>query len=268
MPDISSLNAEIDRLTQAVGFWNTAIIVLMIGVAVAATGLVVVQQKAFKTADALAAATTQLSTLKEAISDQKIAEALKQAGESNKAAAEANERAGKAQASLGLAEQHAAEANSKAEGFRLNIAEANARAAEANLALEKLKTPRQLTSEQQAKIVAILTAWSGQRFSFSVAGDTEALNLLNTLRGVLAKSGWVKEVPVGFGDVSIGDAAAAYGTGVIIRFSPSATPETMEIASSFAEALAANGIASKPERDARVSDPKLLNVLVGTKPLR
>ncbi len=57
------------------GFWNTAIIVLMVGVAAVATGLVIAQQKAFKTADALATATGQLAKLKEGIDDQKIAAA-------------------------------------------------------------------------------------------------------------------------------------------------------------------------------------------------
>jgi multidrug efflux pump subunit AcrA (membrane-fusion protein) len=191
------------------------------------------------------------------------------------------ERAAKAEGNIALAEQHSAEANAKAEGFRLEIAKANeesaraqaqvagarADAAKANLELARLKLPRQLSAEQQKSVVAVLVAWPRQRFSFSVSGDSEALDLLTILRGVLKCSGWVQEPPVGFGDINIGDAALGYGRGVIIRFSPTASPQTVAIANALADVLVANGVASKAERDARISDPKSLNVLVGTKPL-
>jgi hypothetical protein len=219
MPDIPSLTAEIERLTRAVGFWNSAIIVLMVGVALVATGLVIAQQKAFRTADALATATSQLSKLKEGAADQKIADALKQAGDSNKAAGEANERAGKAQASLALAEQQSAEANAKAEGFRRDIAKSNevaaqaqaqvagamAEAARANLELAKLKAPRTITDS--VALTGTLKAFSGTEYTIiGCFQDQESIDLLVQLDKVLTDAGWTRgELPPqnSFGDIHL-----------------------------------------------------------------
>jgi hypothetical protein len=218
MPDISSLTAEIDRLTRSVSFWNSAIIVLMIGVAAVATGLVIAQQMAFRKADALAKATGQLSTVKEALANQNIAEALRQAGESNKAAGEANERAGKAQASLASAEQEAAEANTKAEGFRLDIAKANqasseaqaqvagatAEAAKANLELVKLKTPRTLTNAPV--LTDALKTFKGTEYTIiGCFQDQDSINLLVQLDKVLTDAGWTRKLPPqnSFGDLRL-----------------------------------------------------------------
>jgi hypothetical protein len=51
MPDIPTLTAEVDRLTGAVGWWNAAILVMMVVAAVAATGLVATQYLAFKSVE-------------------------------------------------------------------------------------------------------------------------------------------------------------------------------------------------------------------------
>jgi hypothetical protein len=151
--------------------------------------------------------------------DEKIADALNQAGKSNKAAGEANERAGKAQASLASAEKLAAEANVKAEGFRLDIAKSNAavaqaqaqvagamaEAAKANLELERIRTPRSLTNV--GELTNSLRPFKGT--GYTVVGcfqDQESINLLIQLDKVLTDSGWtrVKPPPQGsFGDVEL-----------------------------------------------------------------
>ena len=60
MPDIKALNSEISRLSGAVDWWNSAIIVMMIVAAVAASGLVATQFIAFARAKALTEAQSQL----------------------------------------------------------------------------------------------------------------------------------------------------------------------------------------------------------------
>lgn len=219
MPTVESLTSEVNRLTQAVGFWNTAIIVLMVGVAVVATGLVISQQMAFRKADALAVVTGQLSKLKEGTANQRIADANERAGRAEQGAGEANERAAKAQSSLASAEQQAAEANAKAEGFRLDIAKANesaaqaqaqvagatAEAAKANLELERIRTPRSLINA--AALTDSLEAFKGTEYVvIGCFQDQESINLLIQIDKALASAGWTrgKLPPQGsFGDIQL-----------------------------------------------------------------
>jgi hypothetical protein len=149
-----------------------------------------------------------------------------------------------------------------------SIAAANAQVATANLEIARLKTPRTLSPDQQQHMVVTLSPFAGQKFSLAVGGEPEQLNLLADIKMVLLSSRWIQIPPVGFGDISIGDAALSYGTGVIIRFAPSASPAIRNIANGLATALSSEDIASKPEDDPRVADASTLNVLVGSKPIR
>ena len=93
MPDVASLQSEVDRFTQIAGRWNNAIIVLMFLAAISAAGLFVAQKMAFKYSDKAAYAAGQLALLKESIEDGKLAVL-------QKAASEANEKAANAQIEL------------------------------------------------------------------------------------------------------------------------------------------------------------------------
>jgi hypothetical protein len=75
MPTVSSLTDDINRLSESISHWNTAIIVLMALAALAATGLFVAQRVAFKKADHLADLTEQRAKLDSAAKDLKIREA-------------------------------------------------------------------------------------------------------------------------------------------------------------------------------------------------
>lgn len=201
MADIPSLTAEIDRLSQSVSFWNTAIIVLMVGVAVVATGLVIAQQKAFKTADALASATDQLAKLKEGVANQKIAEALRQAGDSNKAAGEANERAGKAEAHLeetkeraANAELQSAEAKKGVLAAETELASQREKAAIAERALLELQEnvqSRHLTAKQKADIKLTLEKFPPRSVGVQVfIGTPDGIPYSFELIEAINSSGW------------------------------------------------------------------------------
>lgn len=286
MPDISSLATEADSLSKSVGFWNTAIIVLMVGVAVVATGLVIAQQMAFRKADALAAVTDQISKLKESAANQKIADANERAGKAEKGAGEANERAAEAQANLALAEQHSSEANAKAEGFRLGIAKANesaaqaqaqvsaatAEAARANLELAKIKMPRSLTTEQQARIANQLTRFSGTNFAFVVFGDPESLALLGDIDSALQQAGWNRvaapptfESDIGF-NTPRGMVSQVNDVGLKVSFPPDA-PTMEPIVRLVAAAISAEGIPCEPHFSDRLKGTKIIMVSVGQKRL-
>jgi hypothetical protein len=78
-----------------------------------------------------------------------------------------------------------------AELARAAIADANARTAEAQLALEKLKTWRSMTCEQQAQIVATLSQFKGAHFDIAVlVGDPEALNFAGLVGPTLKLAQW------------------------------------------------------------------------------
>jgi hypothetical protein len=93
METMSLVSAEVERLTRSVDWWNTAIVVMMVVAALAATGLVVTQYLALTRAKQLTKAIDQLSALKESEANQRISDAGERAAEANERAGNANERA-------------------------------------------------------------------------------------------------------------------------------------------------------------------------------
>lgn len=71
-------------------------------------------------------------------------------------------------------------------------AEANAVASQAQLELARLKEPRTIAPEDQDRIIAELTKFTGQNFSVSVFQDPEALALLQVLDVMLKSAGWIR----------------------------------------------------------------------------
>jgi hypothetical protein len=146
------------------------------------------------------------------------------------------------------------------------IATLRAETAEANLQLERLKTPRSLSPEQQQRMVMKLKPLRGQKFSLAYSGEPEQFDLLASIKSVLLASNWV-EMPPRFSAITLGpDASMAFGIGVIVQIAPTADPVVRNTADKLATALNDEGIASKAEEDSRVGDPASLNVLVGSKP--
>ena len=83
------------------------------------------------------------------------------------------------------------------EEFRLSLAkinqqaeEARDRAAQATLELAKFKTPRNLTSAQQARIVAKAVRFRGTTFDVAASNSKEPLDLVTMIEEALTKAGW------------------------------------------------------------------------------
>src|SRR5271166_4111117 len=114
MPDIQALTLRAEQLGHAVGSWNTWILVTMVAAALAATGLVYVQRRAFQTAKDWADANQALGAAKEAVLRKQVADANERAGNANKEAARANEAAGKANEAAGKAKEAAGKALERA----------------------------------------------------------------------------------------------------------------------------------------------------------
>lgn len=166
---IQSLTAQISRLSHSVDRWNSAIIVMMVAAALAATGLVVTQYIAVRKAQRLSAVQAQLDAAKDAqlktdlrAKDGEIAAASKAAGDANKTAGEANERAGK-------------------------FEDEAARLTADNLRLEAAIAPRRLSDSQQ-KALATLKGFPNRSIEIkSYSSDTEGLVLATQILEDLLK---------------------------------------------------------------------------------
>jgi hypothetical protein len=79
-------------------------------------------------------------------------------------------------------------------------ASAEQRAAEANLELERLKTPRSLSPEQQGRIAETIKRFQGTPFVITVFNEPEVLDLMSQIESALASAGWV-QIPCMGGDI-------------------------------------------------------------------
>jgi len=79
-------------------------------------------------------------------------------------------------------------------------ARADQRAAETNLELERLKTPRSLSPEQQRRVADKLKPFERTPFVITVFNDPEVLQLVSEIESALALAGWV-EIPWHEGNV-------------------------------------------------------------------
>jgi multidrug efflux pump subunit AcrA (membrane-fusion protein) len=199
------------------------------------------------------------------------------------------ERAAKAEASIALAEQHSAEANAKAEGFRLDIAKANesaaqaqaqvagatAEAAKANLELAKLKTPRSLSREQQTRVTAAISAFSGTPYDLFVNNDSDSTTLMWQIDASLREAGWEFHSDK-VGDILIaGKAGMVSESAVSINFAEEHKETLLAPALALGRALAAEGIQLKGGGVFWVplgagdmdKDRTRIHVVIGSKPL-
>lgn len=157
VPEIQSLSLEIQKLNHSVEFWNSAIIVSLVFAAIAAIFVGVTTFVAFKKASLLADAQENLSKLK----DVQLQTDLK-----NKdiEIATTNERA----------------------------ARAEEQAAKANLELERIKTPRSISSADRAEVIHDLKAFAGTPYDLSAGTDSESVQFMKSLQSLLNDSGWTQ----------------------------------------------------------------------------
>jgi hypothetical protein len=95
-----------------------------------------------------------------------------------------------------------------------DVMQANARALEAQVALEKFRTPRTLTVEQQNKISAKLRILSGVQFDAAVIrNDAEAYCLLDAIAAALTAAGWTQVDWISNGSVLKRQANATWASG-------------------------------------------------------
>lgn len=253
---IQSLTEQINRISHSVDRWNSAIIVMMVVAALAATGLVVTQYIAVRKAHRLSALQVQLDSAKDAklqiglhAKDGEIADARKEAGEANK----------------------------KAEGFRLDIAQANQRAAEATQSAEEERLARvrieeklagwKLDAAAQTRIIEKLSKF--EMTPFDLGTDPGELSFMETMDGLLGSAGWVRQQPKPdnplFSVLLDGKARINYVSGIYIELAPSSVPRFGSAAEELVKSLRAEGIPAQGQIATKETDPSCIHIVIGKK---
>lgn len=180
-------------------------------------------------------------------------------------------------AKVAIAEARVAEASAKAESFRLNIAkaeesaaQAKAEAAQANLELAKLRTPRNLTPEQQERITAAIRPFPGTPYDLWVSTDSDSSALMNEIDSVLRAAKWEFHAAgiIQFG----GKAGIISESGVSVHFPVELAAKLEQPALALAKALNAEGIPQKtvyadPKDLDKSFDRTRIHIWIGSKPL-
>lgn len=170
-----------------------------------------------------------------------------------------------------------AESDKAKEGAALaneRAAEANARALEAQLALEKYKTPRSLSSEQQARITAKMKAFAGTPFDFLIQADPEPIGLMEQIGTALSASGLVWEpwrsgvygTPV-FNPPGLPQTGIIATSGLMIQIDNSKAPQWGAAVVALKDALLAEGVEAEARGITDGSDPpNAIHIYIGRKP--
>lgn len=170
----------------------------------------------------------------------------------------------RANVEVARAHENTAKLSVEAESARAAIADANARALEAQAELAKFKAPRSLSPEQQRKISESFKRFAGQKYSFNVFQDPEAIELMRSINGVLKQAGWTR-IGSQVGDLEIEGAGASSNLGLLIGLKKEASPALQNLAMMLADALTGAGLPTKAMFFPDLKFDDALNIVVGKK---
>jgi hypothetical protein len=197
-----------------------------------------------------------------------IADADARAARAQADANRATERASALEADAAKAQKRVAILEKEAAAATAAIADANGRVAEAQSAPEKLREPRILTLEQQARITAAVMPYAGQEYTLSVAAGAEPEALLCAIDAALTAAQW-KRIPSSDSimvDTRCGTVGINILPGLSVRLSDKAETERQWNVLVLVNALRAEGIAVDGAIDAKNTSPTAITVMVGAKP--
>ena len=162
-------------------------------------------------------------------------------------------------------------AQAEASKAEARAAEANALAEQAKLELVKIKEPRAIPPNHQARIVSDLKQFAGQPFAFSAYEDPEAHALVAQIDWALKQAGWQRtssQVGVIVHDVAGDTVGGSVDIGLsayIGKDNPEATQPLVTLANLLTDA----GIPCEPNRTDQLNGkkPKAILINVGKKPM-
>jgi hypothetical protein len=153
----------------------------------------------------------------------------------------------------------------------LQLAAAQKDAADSKIELEKLKAPRTLLPEQQARIVVKVETFAGLQFDLAVLREKEPLNLMEKIEAVLLAAKWSEVVWTGGDVLRAGkpNVGTAIEVGVSIQFDAKQGSTLQKGANTLAEALTVEGIDARAEftnTNMPSKNNTAIHVIVGKKP--
>lgn len=233
VPDIQALGLKVQELSGSVDWWNNAIIISLVFAALAAVAVGLSTYVAFKKAAGLAKAQGRLAEAK----DYQVQVDLKN---KDVEIAVANERAAKAQ-----------------EG-----------AAKANLELERIKTPRTISTQDQSEIIVALKPFAGTPYDLSVAADSESVAFLKIIHSVLSSAGWTQVAAKG--PIGISNSNPLIGitlnVGIFIELDAGKFPLWGAATDKLVGLLKAKTITAQGNAALTGVDPNAVHIMVGKKP--
>jgi hypothetical protein len=228
-----------------------------------------------RSADAIADSSTALSRAKDA---------LAKAGKAAASLGKAEDEADKAQTASSSALTLAREARQEADSFEQDIVSAKKQAAEAesHLAealrqttaateeLNRLKTARSLSEEQQARIVSKIKPFHETPFDLWVTPDSDSTAIMELTDSMLRSAGWTFKSTE---ELIVYDSKAGLITasGVSVHV-PTEHPEWRSAVIALRDALAAEGIPTTAFADTADAEKEAkrdrIHVMIGSKPLK
>ena len=162
-------------------------------------------------------------------------------------------------------------AQAEASKAEARAAEANALAEQAKLELAKLKEPRAIPPDHQARIVAVLKQFAGQPFAFSAYKDPEAHALVAQIDWALSQAGWHRTSSQ-LGAIVHDVAGDTVGGSVDIGLSAYIGKDNLESAQpliALTTLLTDAGIPCEPNQTDQLNgkEPKAILINVGKKPM-
>jgi hypothetical protein len=206
-----------------------------------------------------------------ALARERASAAYERASENEKETADTLKQAEQERADAAKALEAAEVARKSAEGFQSQIAQANERAAEAKLELAKFKAPRELSIDQQQRIISKCKTFPGTPFIFLVNPTPEAVSFLAVIEEILVSScGWSEQSDDVFGFViptpKGHKVRMQWGmSGIGVYFSPERTSDLGPPAKALADAFTAEGVSAGAATNP-TANTKAIYILVGQKP--
>jgi hypothetical protein len=169
-----------------------------------------------------------------------------------------------------------------AERLKLDIAATNERAAnaekaaaDAHLALERLKSPRRLTDEQEERMAAKMRVFEKTQFDTAIDPSSETQDLLLQIENTLQKAGWSQ---IDWGGEAWGLSFTRDGrrkagvvaaiTGVLIEMHKEHSDQLSPAVTALTLALRGEGIATEAKfvGGLKNNNPNAIHIIVGDKP--
>jgi len=150
------------------------------------------------------------------------------------------------------------------------IARLNNETAKANLELARLKAPRALSPEQQARVSLKVKDFSGTPFDLASTMDSEATNLCSAIEDALVSAGWTEIDPPNSGGLMVRRGGkkpigTTFAIGLAVEIHQSRAGDLLKPTEALVAALKAEGLEVTGLATITGTAPNAVHIHVGRK---